>query len=198
MKKPILALFLCAFLSGCYVQSLNRFYTEDLQVDLPQIVGEWLSTVQMGEDVTRENVSPWRFTAKTIETYDENNKFSELETAYFKIGDSLFMDFTAGNPLKDSAEFCNIYWGAGITLTHSLCKVSLDGNRLVLIPLNFDWFEERIKEKKLQLSFVKADKESNYIFTVPASRWVFFLKKYARDKEVFDEKYKFVFQKKDG
>ena len=67
---------------------------------------------------------------------------------------------------------------------------------MVIIPLNFEWFEDRIKKKKLTLSFVKADESSNYIFTAPTKQWISFLKKYAGDKNVFDKKHRFVFKKK--
>lgn len=187
---------LCVFLTGCYVQSLNKFYTDNLKIELPQIAGEWISIIHMGKDVSNKKISPWKFTKDTIETYDEDDRYSALNVVYFKIHDNLFMDFTAGNPLKGSEDFFNFFWGAGITLTHSLCKVSIEDDKLIIIPLNIEWFEDRIKEKKLNLSFVKADRESNYIFTAPTRQWISFLKKYASDKDVFDEKHRFVFKKK--
>jgi len=198
MKKIILPLLLSVFLSGCYVQSLYKFYTDDLKIELPQIVGDWTSEILMGEDVSNKKISPWKFTQQnTIETYDKDNRYSELEVVYFRIGDNIFIDFTAGNPLRESRDFCNFFWGAGITLTHSLCKVSIEDNNLIIIPLNIKWFEDRIEKKKLGLSFVKADKDSNYIFTAPTNQWILFLKKYADDQDVFDEEYRFVFKKKE-
>lgn len=195
MKEKVLLLLFCVLLSGCYIQSLNKFYTDDLKTELPQIAGEWISIIHMGEDVSNKNISPWKFTKGKIETYDENNKYSELEVVYFKIGDNLFMDFTAGNPSKASKDIGNFFWGAGVTHTHSLCRITFGDDNLVIIPLNIDWFEDRIKEKKLNLSLVKADKDSNYIFTAPTDQWISFLKTYASDKDVFSEKYKFVFKK---
>lgn len=35
------------------------------------------------------------------------------------------------------------------------------------------------------LSLIRADKESNYIFTATAEQWVSFLKTYGSDKDVF-------------
>ena len=194
--KRIWPLLLCVFLSGCYVQSLNKFYTEDLKVDLPQIYGEWESVIHMGEDVSDKKISPWIFSADTIETHDEDNKYSELEVTYFGIADKLFLDFTAGEPTKGSADFKNFFWGAGVTLTHSLCQVSFADGALVLIPLNLEWFEGRRKKDELGLSFVKADKDSNTIFTASAEQWVSFLQEHASDGGVFDENHKFVFKKK--
>ena len=192
MTKKILPLVLCVLLSGCYVQSINKFYTDDLKVDLPLIEGEWSSVVQIGENVSGQKIFPWEFLKDKVKTYDADNNFAELEVAYFKIGDDLFMDFTAGEP-RDGV---NLFWGAGVTLTHSLCKVILREDELVLIPMDIEWFEKKIKQKDLIFSFVKADKNSNYIFTATPGQWVAFLRAHANDKGVFNEKYRFVFKKK--
>jgi len=195
MKKKVLLLLFCGLLlSSCYIQSLNKFYTDDLKVELPQIEGEWNSIIQMGEDVSnKKNISPWKFTKDKIETYDENNKYSELEAVYFKIGDNLFMEFTAGRPSKSLGDIGNFFWSAGITGTYSLCRVTLTDDNLVIIPLNYKWFEDRMKEKTLNLGCVKTD--NNCIFTAPTEQWTSFLKKYGSDKDVFSESYKFVFKK---
>ena len=111
MKIKLLLLLSCVLLSGCYIQSLNKFYTDDRKVELPQIEGAWLPTVQIGQDVSNKNISPWVFTEDKIESYDVDNKFAELEVVYFKIDDSLFMDFSAGKPFKDTKEqFGNFFW----------------------------------------------------------------------------------------
>jgi hypothetical protein len=169
-----------------------------MKVELPQIEGAWLPTVQIGQDVSNKNISPWVFTEDKIESYDVDNKFAELEVVYFKIDDSLFMDFSAGKPFKDTKEqFGNFFWGAGITRTHSVCRITFKDDNLIIIPLNIEWFKERIKENKLDLSYVKADKSINCIFTATTEQWVSFLKTYANDKDVFSDKYKFVFRKLD-
>ena len=195
MKKILLLLLFCGFLSGCYVQSLNKFYTDDLTVKFPQVIGEWHSAIQMGDDVSVKKISPWKFTEDTMETYDEDNKYSELEVVYFKIGTNMFMDVTAGEPMKDSEDFGNGFWSVGITLVHSLCKIAVKEDTLVFVPMNMDWVEKKIENKKLKLSFVKADKDSNYIFTASSKEWASFLEKHADDKDMFNDEYKFVFKK---
>ena len=196
MMKRFLPFLLCILLSGCYVQSLTKFYTDDLKVELPQVVGDWASIIHMGDDVSAEKITPWKFTEDTIETYDANDKYSELQVVYFRIGDNLFMDFTAGEPSKDDSEGSgNLFWGAGVTLTHSLCRITIKEDSLIMVPMNIEWLEEKIEDKALALSFVKADKDSNYIFTVSAEQWVVFLKTHADEKNLFDEDLKFEFQR---
>ncbi|MBN2544120.1 hypothetical protein JXI42_14765 [bacterium] len=196
MRIKLLAIVLCFMLSGCYIQSLSKFYTEDLVVELPQIIGEWESVIQIGDSVSEKNISPWVFMEDKVASYDENNLYSELDVAYFKIGDVYLIDFTAGSASKDDEELGNPFWGVGITLTHSLCKIDLDRDYLVITPLNFEWFEDKIKDSTLILDYVIPDEESNYIFTASSSDWVEFLKKHIEDEGLFAEKYKFVFKRK--
>jgi hypothetical protein len=194
--KRYLPFLLCILLSGCYVQSLNKFYTDDLKVELPQITGEWISTIHFGDDVSNKKISPWKFTENAIETYDSDDKYSELEVVYFRIGNNLLMDYTAGEPSKDDSKSCgNVFWSTGIALTHSLCRIIIKDDSLIMIPMNIEWLAEKIENKTLTLSFIKADKDSNYIFTASSEQWVEFLKTHADDKGLFDEDLRFEFKK---
>lgn len=195
MRNIILAI--CGIiLTGCYIQSLNRFYTDDQKIDFPEIYGEWISSVQTGEDVSNRQISPWIFYEDEIESYDRDNTFGELEAVYFRIGETVLLDFTAGEPSRNSDGCGNLFWDSGITQTHSLCKVSLDKEILVITPLNFDWFEDQIEAGSLNLSFVKADANSNYVFTASADQWSAFLKENINSRDLFDESNQFVFRRK--
>jgi len=194
----ILMLILSLVVSGCYVQSLNVFYTEDAETEIPALMGEWNSRIQMGESVTNKQIKSWAFSTNTVDTYDSDNKYSQLEVVYFKVGDSYFMDFTAGEPVtaKDSDPCCNFYWGAGLVLVHSLCKLEIKKNELIIIPLDLEWFTDKIDEEKMTLSWVKAKHEnSNYVFTATPSEWMTFLKKHKDSSAVFNQKHQFVFTK---
>ena len=191
MKIISLMSSLFLLLSGCIIQSFYPFYTEETKVKLNEINGEWISIIQMGNNIEKKPTSPWLFSDKTIVSYDEKNVKSILECTCFKVGDNLFIDTFAGEP--DTK--INFLWSAGITLVHNVCKISLNKNTLVLTPINFEWFEERIKEKKLGLPYVRANKDSNYIFTARSEDWVKFLKKHGDNPEVFNKKYNFVFKR---
>ena len=196
MNNIILTIMFSLLISGCYIQSLNVFYTDDAKTSIPELIGTWKPEVQMGDSVTNQKITPWRFTTDTVETYDEDNTFSELEVVYFRINDSYFIDFTAGSPLKDNDSFSNIYWSAGQTLVHSLCKLEIKGDKLTIIPLDLEWFIDRIDEEEMTPPWVKAEHEdSNYIFTATPEEWMKFLKKYKDNDSVFDPEYKFVFTK---
>lgn len=191
MKKLLFLCSLFALVSGCFIQSIHPFYTEETKVKLDTINGEWLSVVQSGKNVENKKISPWSFKDETLITYDEKNIKSKLECTYFKAGNNLFIDTIAGEPDTEA----NAFWVAGIALVHTVCKVTLNKNTLELTPINFDWFEKRIKEKKLDLSYEEV-KDGNYIFTVTPEAWIKFLKKYGDDSEVFNKKNNFSFHRK--
>ncbi|MDT8389688.1 MAG: hypothetical protein RRC34_04165 [Lentisphaeria bacterium] len=196
MRKSLFLFPVCFALCGCYVQSLNTFFTDDLKIELSDIEGQWVSVAQAGEAMEGEKITPWVFGEETIGTYDGKNNFSELDVTYFKIGETVYMDFTAGEPGDDFEKVCNSFWVAGITPVHSLCKVILQGDTLVMIPMSYEWFEKRIKEKTLKLHYVKAGEESLPVFTVSSKEWVAFLKQHGDDKTLFNEKYRYVFSRK--
>ena len=194
MRNVILILVLSLLVSGCYVQSLNVFYTDDTIAAVPDLMGEWASEIHMGESVTNEQITSWAFRTDTVDTYDGDNTYSELEVVYFKLDGTYFMDFTAGQPLKGKETFCNFFWGAGLTQVHSLCKLHIKKNRLTVIPLDIEWFTDRIKEGTLGLPNVKPKrKDSNHIFTATPEEWITFLKKHKDSGDVFNPEYRFVF-----
>ena len=192
MKNKFLPLLLCICLSGCYVQSLNKFYTDNLKVELPEIQGEWIPITLEGRDASEDKLPQWKFTRKTIEIHDFDNKYSELKVVYFKIGNNLFMDFTAGEPAADSSSEIRVsYWSTVILPVHSLCRITISEDSLVMVPISFDWLEER--DEALALSSVKTD--NHLLFTASPEQWVEILKTHGDDEDLFDEGLKFEFKK---
>ena len=197
MRNTIMLMALSLVVSGCYVQSINTFYTDNAKIDLPELTGEWISEVQMGDSVTNKQITPWTFTTNTVSTYDPYNTYSQLDVAYFIVDGTYFMDSTAGQPQKEDGNCGSMYWLSGITLVHTLCKLEIKTNSLTLTPLNLEWFTNRINEGTLSVPYVKSNYEdSNYIFTATPEDWISFLRKYKDDAGVFDPDLKFVFKRK--
>lgn len=189
-------LLLSLLASGCYVQSLHVFYTDDAKIDIPDLMGDWTSQVQMGKPLTRQ-ITSWTFNADTVDTYDEDDVYSELEVVYFKLDDTYFMDFTAGQVVKGQDSLGNSFWGIGVTFVHSLCKLQIANDTLTLIPLDLDWFEKEIQKGTMDVPYIKPDhKDANYIFTATPDVWMEFLKIHKDNEAVFNPKYQFVFQRK--
>ncbi len=194
--KKLMVVLIPFCLCGCYIQSINPFCSEEMKTELPRIHGEWKSLVQLGKNSSDREIDPWKFTADRIETYDEHNVFSELETTYFKIGDAYFMDFIAGDPFPIRRKVGNIYWSAGVTFVHSLCRIRFpDDNRMIIIPLNPEWFVEQMKSGNPLMDFARRDMESGLVSLASTEQWVEFIKSRMDDPDVFNDKYKFEFER---
>ena len=85
-------------MTGCFIQSIYPFYTEETKVELNEINGEWVSIVQLGDDVEKKKITPWSFSNKSIVSYDEKNIKSKIDCTYFKVGENLFIDTKADEP----------------------------------------------------------------------------------------------------
>ena len=187
-----------AVLVGCVVQSVHPFYTKEAIVAIPkEMKGEWQQLKESGEP--GKDISPWSFTDNTILTVEEKNVKSTLEAVYFKVGESLFVDCTAGEPDKELQKHMNGYWLFSIARIHHVSKVELSGDKLSLTPLNYEWVEKNLKAKNLSLPHVlrkeKDNEEGFPLFTATPKEWMGFLEKYASDKEAFNPKNAFKFQR---
>lgn len=192
-------MFLCvsalAVLSGCVVQSINTFYTDESRVPMPQIVGKWhpVSKEKANKD---EKLPPeWIFAEDNVLTSDEKGIQSELETVYFKAGDSVFVDMSPGKLDDEKNKAVNGYWLMCTAPMHTVCKVEIKGNELKLVPANLKEILKMVETQKCELKTVKGNsKDSVEIFISSSAEWLKFLAKYANDKEVFDEQSALLFK----
>lgn len=183
-------------LSGCFVQSISPFYTDDLKTDVPEIIGKWVP-IALGEKKDVQNVMPWTCTQNTIESYDANNNFAEIDVTYFTLENVLYVDYTAGE-LKDKngKQVGNTYWNTVMRPVHWLCKVTLSNDTLRFTPLSMGWFQDNVKNDTLPLPYVTQKKSDGIIITATTKQWVNFLQAYGGKKELFDEKQELVFTRK--
>ncbi len=187
---PLLAFILIFSLSGCFVQSLHPFYTDDLKVEIPQVLGKWKLIKSLDEDISEANINLWTFNEEKIECYDAKNNYSEIKVAYFKINDNYYVDCMADDPDEDRI---NEYWLSLVSPVHSVCKVELKNDTLKLIPIDYNALETLLKGKKLDLEFLaKTDEDAILLFTAKPKQWVEFLKEYRDDKKVFNEENEIV------
>ena len=174
---PILAL---GVLSGCIVQSINPYFTDDMRIKLPEIQGKW----QMVDKDSKDNpkVKPWEFGEEKIMTWDEEQASSPIEAAYFKVGGTYYMDGIAG----DVENAVSNYWKMTIIPVHVLMKVELSGDKLVLTPLDLNQIVKLTESGTKILKAVKGiGKDSNMIFVSEPSEWVEFLKTNENNKDIF-------------
>jgi len=186
-------LFLTSLLSGCFIQSFQPFYTDDLALDIPAVSGKWLLVKKGNKDVSKDYPQPWVFTDNEITTF-EHNVSSILDVQYFMVADVTFVDLAPSEPDKDKGP--NGWWAIHTVPVHSVCKVELQADTLTLTPLNGEWIEEMLEEKKISLSFVTVDSDDDQIvLTSSSEELVKFLKQYGSNAEAFPDNASHYFQR---
>ncbi len=182
-------------LAGCVIQSLNCFYTNEARHPMPGVAGKWSLKAQGGSEV-KGKVRDWEFSEDCVLAYDDKGVRSKLETVYFKAGENIFVDCTAGSADEGTV---NAYWLVNVMPVHTLCKVALDGDTLKFIPLDVKGTVKLYKEGQSGLKAVEAQGEADkVIFTSTAEEWIVFLRKNGSSAELFPEKSAYVFKKTSG
>lgn len=165
-------------LTGCFVQSLYPCHTEENLVKVPELVGAW----READDEKLKN-PPWVFGEdQTIVTYGEGTP-SAIEARYFRIGDHLFTDWTAGDP-GDNAGI-NLYWRIHVMRTHSVLKVDLEGDRLALTPMDLEWATKTLSQDPPPLSHLAAEEDDRPLITATPEDWETFLRQHAANDAAF-------------
>jgi len=195
MKKTVfvvLMLFISIFLSGCLVQSLTPFYTEDSLIQFAEIYGSWRLIRDFSGDVSKADIPPWQFTGGRITTFDGRGLEAKLQAKYFSIDDTVFMDITAGDPHTSSI---SEIWAMHVAPVHTLARVTIKKDTLILTPLNYDWFESALVSNLITFPVIKLETANLTVFNPDSETWVTFLKKYKDQKEIFSEKLRYEFKR---
>ncbi|MBN2070376.1 MAG: hypothetical protein JW814_02875 [Candidatus Krumholzibacteriota bacterium] len=195
-RKSILfacAVFISIVFSGCFIQSLNHFYTDDSVIDLPSVRGQWKLVAAGDEDVSGKYTEPWIFTEEAIETFEEGVQ-SRLAATYFSVDGVVFVDLSAGEPSEGKG--INEWWLVHVMPVHSVCRVELEGKKLSLTPLNGEWVGKLIESGKSSLSGVsRADDGEELLLTASPAELFVFLKEYKDEPEAFPEENRHLFVK---
>ncbi|MFC1452370.1 hypothetical protein ACFLSJ_03390 [Verrucomicrobiota bacterium] len=198
----LMSLTLLLFATGCLVQSLHPFFTEDVVVEAPETHGEWRMVRQFGDDVSDKGIPPWVFGESEIKTFDEVGRPSNVEPTYFRVKERLFADWTAGElPNENKEGTPNMYWCCLVSACHSVFRVAATSNSLTLIPLNPDWLSAGGKRGRVKLSHVVVDDQHSndrVVYTARPKEWVSFLRKYGDNTNAFDAEGAFVFTRIEG
>ena len=165
-------------LTGCFVQSLYPCYTEENRIDVPGVAGDWR------EADDEEGAKPaWQFLADGEVITQQDGVASMLESVYFRVGDHVFVDWTAGDP--GESDCVNMYWLTHVRPTHSVLKVDLDGDTLVLTPLDIAWTAKTLAESPPPLASLPTDDEQRPLIVASPQDWQTFLKTHAENPEAF-------------
>jgi hypothetical protein len=195
MKKTVLAvlmLFISVLLTGCLIQSLTPFYTEDSLIQFSQIYGSWRLVRDDSGDVSKANIPPWQFTGGRATTFDGRGLEAKLQVKYFSIDDTVFMDLMAGDPYTSSI---SEIWAMHVAPVHTLVKVTIEKDTLVLTPLNYDWFESALVSNVINFPAIELETANMTVFNPSSEAWMTFLKKYKDEKKIFSDKLRYEFKR---
>lgn len=179
ITRALLAVFMALALSGCVVQSLNPFYTQDLVVDMPaEIKGQWLFVVE-GEEVGKDKAGSARliFTKDGLIYHEETNVYN-IDTVFFKIGDQLFIDLVLNGSMGSVASLLLFH-------PHNLVRVVLKDGGMELQWADYLKMKELASEQKVKM-FV--DQKGMFIILAESNDVVQFLRKIKDDPELFSSK----------
>ena len=180
-------------LSGCFIQSLNQFYTEDSVIDFPAANGQWKFVRRGDEDLSDKYTEPWIFSDDAIETFEGGVK-SVLTAKYFMIGDDIFVDLFPAEPIEGNKP--NEWWVVHVMPVHSVCRVDIAGNTLALTPLDGGWVAGLLEKKEFELSFVSRDSEEDELLLTASSKDLMaFLAKYRNEPKAFPKGNSHLFEK---
>jgi hypothetical protein len=189
-RTIVVAILAAGILSGCVVQSLHPFHTSEAVTEVPDLLGIWMP---LGDEEDQETGVPWIFSKDAIRTTDENGKTGKLDVTWFKVGESLFVDATAGDPDDQGV---NEWWAVHVAPIHTVCKVVLVGDRVTFRPLRYDWLRGAVQKKKVSLPHVQVERDGGHLlFTATSKEWMAFLAEYGDDEGAFAPQDSLVFQR---
>ncbi len=122
-------------LSGCWIVSVHPLYTNDTLTYDERLVGIWNA-----EDTTLVVLAAGdrKYGVQYIDTKHPRHT-TLLEAQLVKLGDQLYLDVYPSPEVDAGDETHRI-------AVHSFWKVSLDGDKLILTPINSDWLDKQLEK----------------------------------------------------
>ncbi len=182
MKKiKFIPLALLLLLAGCNLFSLRPFYTEsDLYLD-DNLLGDWIdqkSAGQASNKITFVQSSTDDKMAYFFHTEeDQNASPTNMVCHLFKLGSYQYLDFF---PLESSASNSD-----NLIKVHSLMRIELAEDSLVLYEVNPKKVSELCKNKKNSLDFAELENEENILLTGSTKQMQHFFRKHENEEELF-------------
>jgi len=159
---------------GCIVTSVHPLYFEENVVYDPALLGTWS---EKGEN------EAWLFKKGKDNTYQlfifDEESSGEFEARLVRLGDYLFLDI-----FPEEQQSGNVLYNLHMVQMHSFIKVSIEEDVLHLTPLDKEWFDTMMKQKKITIRHEKRD--DLYVLTASTKELQEFVLKYADNEEAFE------------
>ena len=161
-----------AFAPGCLVLSLNPAYDDESLVWEPGLVGTW----QNAEDNASVEVERGEWRSYRIR-YVYPIESGELTGYLSSIGKEVHLDVMPARG-QDHGSF--------LIPVHAIFRVRLEGDRLELASLSYDWFFERLRGRKPVPGLtVVEDQKKNALIVSPTASLRMWLRDLPRESPAF-------------
>lgn len=141
---------------ACLVLSLQPVYDAEWIGWEPALVGTWYDA---DDKVTLQvEAAEWRSYRLH---YDHPSEKGDLTAYLTTIGDEHYLDVA---PLRGEDH------GSFLVPAHGVLRIALDGDRLTLTPLSYDWFADRLRARLTSGVPSVFDQKQNALMTVGTER----------------------------
>ena len=175
----LLTIALATLSSGCLVLSLNPGYDESTLGWDPRLVGAWTDA----DDKASLQIERGEWKSYRIH-YVHPIETGDLTGYLTAIGDERYLDVMPSRG-EDRGSF--------LIPVHAVLHLRLEGDRLELTPLSYDWFSEQLRAGRaipgLNVAF---DQKENALLVTPVERFRDWLRVQSLDGPVFGASATFV------
>lgn len=165
----VAALTLCP---GCLVLALNPAYDDDTIGWEPGLVGAWHDE----DDNASLRIERGEWKSYKVR-YVHPIESGDLTGYLTSVGDARYLDLMPARG-EDRGSF--------LVPAHAVLRMTLDGDRLELAPLSYDWFFDRVRGGRGVAGLVVAlDQKENALIVSPAARLRDWLRSQPADGPMF-------------
>ena len=188
MMKTVLPLMLTMLFGGCLVMSLHPFFTDTDSVFEKLLIGTWtdkadkatLTFKQFGANAYRVTYLQ-REVSSSPGGKKQSGEPGEFEGHVGRINGVLFLDLypdkDAWNRLKNDA------LAVHLAPTHTISKVWVDGDKLMVASLDHDWLKDLVTKDRTAVAYETV--EGAIVLTASTESLQEFLKRNASEPKAF-------------
>jgi len=185
MKTKIVVLFglIGLFMTGCFIKSLNPFYTKKDIVYDPKIIGTWVD--DDSDTWTIKQQMKWPIkpdSSYQVEIVEKDGSMSSFNAHLFKLNKNLYLDFYPNGKVGSSD-----LMEENMVLTHSLAKVQYTGSTIKIQWFNEFWLAQLFEQNKIRIRHetMHGSDETSYLLTASTGDLQKFIIKYGDDPQAF-------------
>ena len=153
MKRLVFCAVAGLFLATSCGPPLSVFplFTEETLVSAPELIGDWAGDPDVSLKISQVDGK------KTLRAswHEENECPAEFEIHAVRLGDRLFWDWTPSE--HQSHETDNDVLEYHTLPLHSFARVDVEGDRLRVAVMDYDWLTKQIESGKVKLDHVMLD-----------------------------------------